>query len=65
MKTRSTPASAAAAKTSGLRSPCGATGAASVPAVAGAALTGVGTTMTISPTPATLAGTAFMITLDG
>jgi hypothetical protein len=45
---RLTPATCAAASTSGLRSP-----------------RGVGTTMTISGTPATWAGIAFMSTLDG
>jgi hypothetical protein len=48
VKARLTPATAAAASTSALRSPLG-----------------VGTTMMISPTPATCAGTAFISTLDG
>ena len=68
VKARVTPATWAAASTSSLRSPRVAVAAPlppSTPPVATLPRTGVGTTMTISGTPATCAGTAFMIRLDG
>ena len=56
-KTRSTPDTAAAASTSGLRMV--------VLVMPFTVCAGIGATMTISPTPATLAGTALISTLDG
>ena len=64
VKARLTPATAAAASTRSLRSPTAAV-APPLPPVATLPRTGVGTTMMISATPATCAGTAFMIRLDG
>ena len=66
VKARLTPATAAAASTRSLRSPTAAAVLApSRPPVATLPRTGVGTTITISPTPATRAGIAFISTLDG
>jgi hypothetical protein len=66
VKARVTPATAAAASTRSLRSPWLAVALPpSRPPVATLPRTGVGTTMMISATPATWAGTAFMIRLDG
>ncbi len=62
---RVTPATWAAASTRVLRSPRVAVPLAPLPPVATLPRTGVGTTMMISCTPATCAGTAFMIRLDG